>query len=111
GVAIFVALVAVLRPAPSRADNPATPKAHRDASGDSLTKARALDRWGDRAGALRILAARAQAEPKDVEARQLYGVLLSAEGRHDDARTELERVLSADPGRAVARRALIHVEL
>ena len=48
--------------------------------------------------ALHILEERLAAAPRDVDARLLYGLVLSWEGRYDDARPVLQQVLSQAPG-------------
>lgn len=49
--------------------------------------------------------------PADADARVLYGLVLSWEGRYGEARTELRCVLAAHPDYDDALRALINVEL
>ncbi len=78
---------------------------------DAITKARTLDRWGDRSGALRILAARVEETPADADARLLLGTMLLEEGRLDDARRELTQVPETSAKRNEAQRALVQVEL
>lgn len=63
-----------------------------------------------RSESLRILEQHLAATPRDVDARLLYGLYLSWEGRYDDARRELERVLAEAPAYADARAALMNVE-
>jgi YaiO family outer membrane protein len=60
--------------------------------------------------ALRLLEAQLTANPRDVDARLLYGLVLSWSGRYDDARRELEQVLKQSPTYTDARVALANVE-
>ncbi len=78
---------------------------------DPVIKARDLARAGNRAEALAILETRLGEAPADADARTLYGMVLSWEGRYDDARRELRRVIDADPANLDARLALIRVEI
>ena len=48
--------------------------------------------------------------PRDVDARLLYGLVLSWEGRYDEARPVLQQVLTQAPGYTDARVALMNVE-
>ena len=48
--------------------------------------------------------------PRDVDARLVYGLMLSWDGRYDEARTELQRVLVQTPEYRDARVALMNVE-
>lgn len=66
---------------------------------------------GDRAGALALLEERLASAPDDLDARTLYGTVLWWEGRIDEAREQLRRVVAADPSNLDARLALIRVEL
>jgi YaiO family outer membrane protein len=81
------------------------------AAPELLAEVRALDKEGDRKGALRILSWHLEASPDDTDARTLYGTMLSWEGRYDEARAELGKVLAASPGHGDAIRSAIHVEL
>jgi YaiO family outer membrane protein len=80
------------------------------AQDDVLAKARQAATSGHRADALHILEDRLAAAPRDVDARLLYGLVLSWEGRYDDARPVLQEVLAQAPGYADARVALMNVE-
>lgn len=80
------------------------------AQDDILTKAREAATSGHRPEALSMLEARLAAAPKDVDARLLYGLVLSWEGRYDDARTALQQVLTQAPDYTDARVALMNVE-
>jgi YaiO family outer membrane protein len=80
------------------------------AQDDVLAKARQAATSGHRADALQILEERLAVAPRDVDARLLYGLVLSWEGRYDDARPVLQQVLAQAPGYADARVALMNVE-
>ncbi len=77
---------------------------------DILTKARAAATSGRRAEALSMLETHLDEAPRDVDARLLYGLVLSWEGRYDEARPVLEQVLTQAPGYTDARVALMNVE-
>jgi YaiO family outer membrane protein len=80
-------------------------------SGETVLKdARAAANSGRRDEALAMLEARVAAAPRDVDARLLYGLVLSWAGRYDDARRELEQVLRQAPTYTDARVALANVE-
>ena len=59
---------------------------------------------------MRLLETQLKARPRDVDARLLYGLVLSWSGLYDDARRELEQVLVQAPGYTDARVALANVE-
>jgi YaiO family outer membrane protein len=59
---------------------------------------------------LAVLEKHLSESPRDVDARLLYGLMLSWEGRYDDARRELRRVLEQTPTYTDARVALMNVE-
>ena len=77
---------------------------------DILTKARAAATSGRAEDALRMLQAHLDAAPRDVDARLLYGLVLSWEKRYDEARPVLQQVLTETPGYTDARVALMNVE-
>ena len=77
---------------------------------DVLTKARAAATSGRRAEALRMLETRLDEAPRDVDARLLYGLVLSWEGRYDEARPVLQQVLTQAPAYTDARVALMNVD-
>ncbi len=77
---------------------------------DILTKARAAATSGRRAEALSMLETHLAEAPRDVDARLLYGLVLSWEGRYDEARPVLQQVLTQAPGYTDARVALMNVE-
>ena len=78
---------------------------------DDLAQTRALAQGGRRADALARLAARLDVNPGDLDARTLYGIVLSWDARYDDARRELTRVLEVEPTHGDALGALARVEL
>jgi YaiO family outer membrane protein len=78
---------------------------------DAVTKARALEKYGDRKGAIRMLAHHLETTPGDTAARALSGALLLASARYEAARAELALVLRDAPENGAARRDAIHVEL
>lgn len=77
---------------------------------DVMVKAREAATSGRRAEALTMLEARLASTPRDVDARLLYGLVLSWEGRYDEARGALQQVLTQTPGYSDARVALMNVE-
>jgi YaiO family outer membrane protein len=77
---------------------------------DILVKAREAATSGRRPEALTMLETRLAAAPQDVDARLLYGLILSWEGRYDGARTALTQVLTQAPNYTDARVALMNVE-
>jgi YaiO family outer membrane protein len=79
-------------------------------TGDVLASARSAIADGRRPDALAVLRAHLSGEPRDVDARFLYGAILSWEGRYDEARRELQQVLTQTPDYDDARVALMNVE-
>ena len=79
--------------------------------GDILARARELATSKHRPGALDLLEKHLEKSSNDVDARLLYGLILSWEGRYDEAREQLGRVLMQAPAYRDARIALINVEL
>jgi YaiO family outer membrane protein len=77
---------------------------------DVLEKAREAATSGRPAEALTLLEARLEQTPRDVDARLLYGLVLSWEGRYDEARSALRQVLAQTPEYTDARVALMNVE-
>ena len=97
-VAILIGLLATaLRPA--------------QAAEDLLAQARGLAANKHRQEALDLLAAHLSESPNDVDARLLYGLVLSWEWRWDEARVALRQVLTQTPRYADAALALTNVEL
>lgn len=78
---------------------------------DVLTAARRLSKTGHRPAALELLRARLVERPTDVDCGTLYGAMLSWDGRYDEAREALQRVLERSPGYYDALSALVRVEL
>jgi YaiO family outer membrane protein len=97
-------VVAVLLLAPGPASAQARP------SEVVLREARAAVHDGHPAEAMRLLETHLKTSARDVDARLLYGLVLSWSGLYDDARRELERVLAQAPGYTDARVALANVE-
>ena len=79
------------------------------AQSDVIGSARAAVERGQRAEALTSLEEHLGAAPGDVDARLLYGLILSWEGRYDEARRELHAVLVQAPAYDDARVALMNV--
>jgi YaiO family outer membrane protein len=78
---------------------------------DALKRARELAFNQQRTEAMALLEGYLQQSPTDTDARTFYGIVLSWEGRYDQARKELETVLEQYPGHGDALPALINVEL
>jgi YaiO family outer membrane protein len=78
--------------------------------GDVLASARDEATSGRRPAALARLSLHLESSPRDVDARLLYGAILSWEGRYDEARRELRQVLEQSPSYRDARIALMNVE-
>ena len=81
--------------------------------GDPVARARQLAYSGKehRDEALAILKTHLETEADDSDARVLYGIVLSWQGRYDEARMQLKQVLAGTPTHADALPALINVEL
>jgi YaiO family outer membrane protein len=77
---------------------------------DILKNARAAATSGHREEALSMLETHLSDSPRDVDARLLYGLVLSWEGRYDEACPALQQVLTQTPGYTDARVALMNVE-
>ena len=84
-----------------------------DGTTDPVAQARQLAFSGKehRGEALTMLQARLSEDPTDSDARVLYGIVLSWEGRYNESRDELKQVLAASPDHGDALAALINVEL
>lgn len=78
---------------------------------DAVSTARSLASRGDRSAALLVLDERLAEKPTDSDARVLRGIILSWEGRYDEARKDLETVLAQSPGHGDALPALINIEM
>lgn len=77
---------------------------------DILARARAAAADGRRAEAVAMLEQHLAASPKDVDARLVYGLVLSWDARYDAARAALQQVLAEAPDYHDARVALMNVE-
>ena len=80
------------------------------AQDDVIARARAAAAAGDRPAGLALLEAHLSSAPRDVDARLVYGLILSWEGRYDEARKALQDVLAQAPEYMDARIALMNVE-
>jgi YaiO family outer membrane protein len=80
------------------------------AQDDVIARARAAADAGNRPAGLAVLETHLAAAPRDVDARLVYGLILSWEGRYDEARTALMVVLAQAPDYMDARVALMNVE-
>jgi YaiO family outer membrane protein len=78
---------------------------------DVVTRARALAVAGQRGEAIKLLQDAVAVSPGNSDARVLLGTVLSWEGRYDEARSELEVVLTERPTHGDALLASINVEL
>lgn len=88
------------------------PVTARGADEDPVAQARQLAYSGKehRDEALAILKKHLETEADDTDARVLYGIVLSWQGRYDEAREQLKQVLANNPTHADALPALINVE-
>ena len=80
------------------------------AQDDVIARARAANSAGQRPQALAMLQGHLSGAPRDVDARLVYGLMLSWDGRYDEARSEFQRVLTQTPDYKDARIALMNVE-
>jgi len=80
------------------------------AQDDVIARARIADTSGQRPQALAMLESHLASTPQDVDARLVYGLMLSWDRRYDDARSQLRRVLLEAPDYKDARVALMNVE-
>jgi len=87
-----------------------TVSAHVAGQDDVLAGAREAATSGRRAEALTMLEMHLAQAPRDVDARLLYGLVLSWEGRYDEARPALAQVLEQAPDYMDARVALMNIE-
>ncbi|MEZ5291284.1 MAG: YaiO family outer membrane beta-barrel protein [Vicinamibacterales bacterium] len=78
-------------------------------AGDVRSAARSAAVAGHRAEAVQMLEGLLQASPRDADARLLLGVVLSWDGKYDDAERELRQVLDQAPTYNDARVALANV--
>ncbi|HXG69040.1 MAG TPA: YaiO family outer membrane beta-barrel protein [Gemmatimonadaceae bacterium] len=75
-----------------------------------IVQARVAAADGRRAEGLALLETHLATVPTDVDARLVYGLILSWDGRYDDARRELGSVLAESPHYLDARVALMNVK-
>lgn len=80
------------------------------AQDDVIARARAANSSGQRPQALAMLQGHLSSAPRDVDARLVYGLMLSWDGRYDEARAEFQRVLTQTPEYTDAKIALMNVE-
>src|SRR5258708_7431133 len=78
---------------------------------DLLIRARYLASHQKSGEALELLSNQLREHPRDVDARLLYGLILSWEGRYDEARAALHTVLESHPDYTDAIVAAINVEM
>jgi YaiO family outer membrane protein len=78
---------------------------------DVLADARALSSSGHRPEAIQLLEKTLQESPGDSDCRLLYALMLSWDGRYDEARKQFELVLDKHPGYEDAIKGLINVEM
>lgn len=104
-----VMLAAVALPTAATAQNLIESKASEPE--DPVAEARKLATSGHRPEALAMLNQRLTDKPTDSDARTLRGVILSWEGRYDEARADLEYVLALHHDHGDALPALINVEM
>lgn len=75
-----------------------------------IARARAESAAGRRPAGLALLETHLATSPRDVDARLVYGLILSWEGRYDEARQAFTAVLTQAPNYLDARVALMNVE-
>lgn len=80
------------------------------AQDDVIARARAAADAGNRPAGLALLETHLAGAPRDVDARLVYGLILSWEGRYDESRKALQDVLAQAPDYLDARVALMNVE-
>jgi YaiO family outer membrane protein len=80
------------------------------AQDDVIARARAAASEGHRAEGIALLEQHLVTSPRDVDARLVYGLILSWDGQYDRARTALHDVLAQAPDYLDARVALMNVE-
>src|SRR5579871_5757159 len=76
-----------------------------------LAKGRELATTGHRPEAIEFLRKRLETHPWDSDSRLLLGLVLSWEGRYDEARREIEAVLEGHPQYTDALLALVNDDL
>ena len=80
------------------------------AKDDVIARARAEAAAGRRTEGMALLKSHLDATPRDVDARLVYGLILSWDGKYDEARVALNEVLVQAPDYLDARVALMNVE-
>jgi YaiO family outer membrane protein len=80
------------------------------AQDDVIAKARAAASDGRRADGIALLEQHLATTPRDLDARLVYGLILSWDGQYDRARAALNEVLAQAPDYLDARVALMNVE-
>ena len=80
------------------------------AQDDVIKRARAAAAAGHRDQAISLLQDHLKSLPADVDARLILGLVMSWDGKYDDARRELSQVLAQTPDYLDARVALMNVE-
>src|SRR5689334_14495356 len=80
------------------------------AQDDVIARARAAAADGRRAEGITLLEQHLATSPRDVDARLVYGLILSWDGQYDRARAALREVLAQAPEYMDARVALMNVE-
>lgn len=80
------------------------------AQDDVIARARAQAAAGRRTEGIALLKTHLDTTPRDVDARLVYGLILSWDGKYDEARVALNDVLAQAPDYADARVALMNVE-
>jgi YaiO family outer membrane protein len=89
----------------------APPAWSQESEREVIARARSLAIGNERGEALALLDKRLADHPDDTDAWTLYGIILSWEGRYDDARKALDFVLERNANHGEALPALISVEL
>lgn len=80
------------------------------AQDDVVARARAASSDGRRAEGLQLLETHLASNPRDADARLVYGLILSWDGRYDDARRAFAQVLAQAPGYLDAQVGLMNIE-
>lgn len=80
------------------------------AQDDVISRARAAAAEGRRPEGIALLEAHLKTSPQDADARLVYGLILSWDGKYDEARIALTQVLTQAPDYLDARVALMNVE-
>jgi len=80
------------------------------AQDDVIRRARAAASDGRRSEGIAMLETHLERSPSDVDARLVYGLMLSWDGQYDEARAALTQVLAQSPTYLDARVALMNVE-